>query len=262
MSVFHNPVKSVGAILLAIVLAVAGIVSVRSQAQGDLALSISRDFGYSSGTGRIQGRFTLKVLGPDDLVRVVFLIDGQAMGVDKSAPYEIQFHTGDYSQNIHTLIAAGFTQDGRELHSNEYRLEFVAAEEGMQAAMKIALPILGVALAAMLLGIVLPAITGRKPRPSPPIGAPRSYGMLGGAICPKCSRPFSVHIWGINLLVGKLDRCPHCGGWSVVRRASHQSLKAAEAAEVEFFGGNAGLSPQSPEEKLQKALEESRYSDL
>ena len=43
--------------------------------EDELLLSLSRDFGYSSGTGRIQGTFSMKASGPEDLERVVFYID-------------------------------------------------------------------------------------------------------------------------------------------------------------------------------------------
>jgi hypothetical protein len=161
------------------------------------------------------------------------------------------------------MSAIGYTQDGRELHSNEYRQEFVDADVGWQAAMKIALPILGVSFAAMLLPILLPIITRRGKKAHLPAGSPRAYGLLGGAICPKCGRPYGVHIWGINLLVGKLDRCPYCGRWSIVQRASMEALKAAEAAELEAVAENSDNAFAPPaEEKLQKDLEDSRYTDL
>ena len=40
-----------------------------------LSLRLSRDFGYSSGGGDIQGTFSMKVSGPEDLERVRRLFD-------------------------------------------------------------------------------------------------------------------------------------------------------------------------------------------
>jgi Zn ribbon nucleic-acid-binding protein len=236
--------------------------TVLAQEEGQLTLSVSRDFGYSSGTGRIQGRFTMKARGPEDLVKVAFWIDDQVIGEDSEPPFSTQFHTDNFALGVHTLKATGYTAGGLEMNSNEYRQEFVQAQEGFQTALKIILPILGVTFAAILLGFLFPMLGGRKPRTALPLGAPRNY-FLGGAICPKCRRPFGVHIWGLNLLVGKFDRCPHCGRWSLVRGAPREVLKAAEAAEIEIASGaNEGASPFLSEEHQRKDLDDSRYTDL
>jgi DNA-directed RNA polymerase subunit RPC12/RpoP len=235
---------------------------VRAQGEAELILSVNRDVGYSSGTGRIQGAFTMRVSGPDNLQRVVFLIDGQSIGEDTQAPFSIQFHTGDFSLGVHTMSAVGTTSDGHELRSNETRREFVSAEEGWQTGMKIAFPIIGIAFGAMLLSFLLPAVLGRGKRRVVPAGAPRSYGMLGGTICSKCGRPFGIHVWGLNMVVGKLDRCPYCGKWSVVRRVPMEALKAAEAAELDMAEGSDSALAYSSEDALRKELDESRFLDL
>jgi hypothetical protein len=64
----------------------------------------------------------------------------------------------------------------------------------------------------------------------------------------------------LNMLTGKLTPCPHCGKWSIVRRASAAELKAAEEAEIPTHTA-AGFEP-SEEEKLKKDLDASRYQDL
>lgn len=240
-----------------------GVITAWAQDEGDLRLNLSRDFGFSSGTGRIQGRFTMRASGPDGLQKVAFYIDDQVIGEDAEPPFSIQFHTDDFTLGVHTLKATGYTASGLELHSNEYHHEFVEAEEGWQTAVKIVMPILIVTFAAILMGFIFPLLTGRKSGAPLPLGAPRSYGVLGGAICPKCGRPFGVHIWGFNLLIGKLDRCPHCGKWSMVRRAPYEVLKAAEAAELEMDqGAGLGMSPSISEEQQRKELDDSRFTDL
>jgi hypothetical protein len=238
------------------------VISALAQDEHELTLNLSRNFGYSSGTGRIQGTFSMKVSGPESLQGVVFLIDGQPIGEDTQAPFSIQFHTGDYSLGVHTLSAVGYTSDGGELRSNETRREFVSAGEGQRAALKIALPIIVVTFGVIFLSAILPIILGRRKGAGVPLGASRSYGLLGGTICPKCRRPFGMHIWGFNLFAGKLDRCPHCGRWSLVRRVSPEELKAAEAAELEMAGDGEGAPSVSPEEALRKELDDSRYLDL
>ena len=197
-------------------------------------------FSIASQPAVVQRILQIRVEPPENLQRVVFLIDGQQIGEDAEAPFSIQFHTGNYALGVHMLSAAGYTSDGRELHSNEARREFVRADEGGKAALRIAGPIVGVTFGIILLSTLLPILMGRRIGSGIPLGAPRSYGMLGGTICPKCKRSFGIHIWGLNMLAGKLDRCPHCGRWSLVRRVSPEELKAAEAVELEMAGAGAG----------------------
>jgi hypothetical protein len=229
--------------------------------ESELRLDLDRNFGYSWGS-EIQGTFTLKALGPEDLGRVVFYIDEQPIGEDGESPFQIQFHTDSYGLGNHTLSAIGYTEDGQELIAEPTTLEFVSASAGWQAGARIALPILGVVLVAALLSFLLPAVFSRGKLAQLPPGAPRSYGVLGGTICPKCGRPFAMHLFGLNLPTGKLDRCPYCGRWSLVRRASPADLAAAEAAELAGPEEAAGEPALTPEERLRRDLEESRYHDI
>lgn len=233
-----------------------------AQDTATLDLGMSRTFGYSSGTGQIQGTFTLKARGPENLARVEFFIDGQKIGEVDQAPFNLRFNTDDYAYGVHTISATGFTTDGQELQSNQIRTEFVSAQESWQTVGKIVIPIGVVILVVMALSFILPLVTGRGKTSHVPLGAPRDYGMFGGAVCPKCGRPFSRHIWGMNVVIGKLDRCPYCGKWSIVQRASPIELRQAEARELET-AQQAGHEPpqESEEEKLRKELENSRYQD-
>jgi DNA-directed RNA polymerase subunit RPC12/RpoP len=247
-----------------LILAVLLLLPIRALAQDEpeLRLRMSRDMGYSSGTGRIEGTFSLKASGPDDLLKVVFLIDGQTMGEDGEAPFSLRFNTGSYALGVHTLSATGTTRDGRVLNSQEIRVEFVPAEEGLKTAGRIAIPILGITFGIMLLGYVLPMIIGRGKKSSLPLGAPRRYGIMGGAICPKCGRPFSMTLLGLNLVAGRLERCPHCGKFSLVRRASPQMLRQAELDELQMATAQPAVSELSEQEHLRKELENSRYDEL
>ena len=235
---------------------------VLAQEQEGLSLNLQRNFGYSSGTGRIQGNFTASASGPDNLTSVVFLIDGQEMGTATQAPFKLTFDTDSYPLGVHTLSAKGFTADGQEVQSLEQRREFVPAEEGWKTAGKVAIPIVSVVFLMMLLSFVLPMVMGRGKRSNLPLGASRNYGMLGGAICPKCGRPFGMHIWGLNLVAGKLDRCPHCGKWSLVNRTSMDALHAAEHAEMEGTQPKSLAPTTASEEEIRKELDDSRYQDL
>jgi uncharacterized Zn-finger protein len=232
----------------------------RAQSENELELRLSRDFGYSSGAGKIQGSFSMKVTGPENLSRVVFFIDEQSIGEDSEAPFRLQFSTDNYPLGLHSMSAVGYIADGGELRSNVIRAQFVPAEEGWQAGLKIAGPLLAIVFGAMILGFAIPILTGRENK-NLPLGAPRKYGAAGGAICPKCGRPFALHLFGFNLGFSKFDRCPYCGKWSTVRAKPLPELRAAEAAELETANA-AAPSLLSEEERLRRELESSRYENL
>lgn len=256
--------KTVLVLLFASILNLVIPISVQAQTPAPLTLGLSRDFGYSSGTGKIEGTFSLKVDGPDDLVRVVFYIDEKVMGEATEPPFKLQFQTGAYPLGIHSLIARGFTGAGDELISNEKKVEFVSADEGSGAAISIVLPLLGVILLAALISYVIPTLFGKNKGKDLAPGTQRNYAPLGGTICPKCQRPFAMHIYGINLLVGKYDRCPYCGKWSLVHRFSMSELRDAEAAEIQEPNPSP-MSIEAPiteEERLRKELDSSRFQDL
>ncbi len=233
-----------------------------AQDANQLKLSLSRDFGYSSGTGKIQGTFSMKVSGPENLSRVEFLIDGKVIGEATAAPFNLRFDTGQFDLGSHTMSAIGYTSDGSELKSNEITAEFVPASAAMETIAKIIIPLAVVIGGIILLTTLIPLITGRGKTGNMPLGTPRNYGVFGGSICPKCGRPFSRHVWGLNLGVGKLDRCPHCGKWSIVRAQPISVLRAAEQAELENSDTAGQLQEMSEEERLRKELENSRYQDL
>jgi hypothetical protein len=84
------------------------------------------------------------------------------------------------------------------------------------------------------------------------------YGLAGGAVCRRCGLPFSRHSLAPNLLLGKLERCPHCGKWSIVRQASRAELEIAEAR----FSADAqkgALRADDEDERLRREIEDSRY---
>ena len=238
------------------------ITPVAAQEANPLTLRLNRDFGYSSGTGQIQGTFSMRVSGPDNLTRVEFQIDGNTIGEATAAPFNLRFETGQFTLGTHTMSAIGYTSDGQEIKSNEITAEFVSASAATDMLKKILIPLVVVIGGVILVTSLVPALLGRGKTSSVPLGAPRNYGAFGGSICPKCGRPFSRHVWGINLMVGKLDRCPHCGKWSIVRAQPLSVLRQAEQAELENADHEGQLQEMSEEERLRKELDNSRYQDL
>lgn len=234
------------------------VVFVAGAQSAGLTLSLTRDFGYGGFNGDIQGLFSMHVSGPTNLTRVEFFIDSSPIGESSKAPFSLQFNTAAYPLGVHLLYAVGYTADGQMLRSETISANFVPASEGSKAALWIVIPLLVIIFGGMLLVALFSAFLGRKHVSLAP-GTPRHY-LLGGAICPKCQRPFGVHIYGLNLAVGKLDRCPYCGKWSFVRLASLDDLRSAEQAELE--GSKAPLDRSSDEEKLNEGLDDSKYQSM
>ena len=223
---------------------------------GELRLSFSKDWGFAAG-GQIQGLFTLSARGPRDIASVHFEMDDQEIAVVTQPPFTLKFNTDQYPNGKHTFGATGRMADGRTIKSNAIRAEFVSAEVGWQVAQRIMLPLFAVVGVIILLTTVGPLVLGgQDPRRLEP-GAPRQYGLAGGVLCPKCGRPFASSFLSLNLATRKLERCPYCGKWSLVPRASREALAAAEAAEVE--ASKPSVPQASPEEKLIQQILESRY---
>ena len=249
-----RPVKLVLAILVWVI---GWTLAVPAGAQDSaVRLSLSKAWGYSMG-GQIQGLMILSVTGPKDTALVRFELDGAEITTVTQPPFSIQFNTDKYSRGWHKFSATVQTSDGQTWKSNTLSAEFVSAEQGWQAAQRIIVPLLVIVVLVVLIstgGQFL--LSGRgKQRPEP--GAPRTYGIEGGAICGKCGRPFARHFFSPNLLVGKLERCPYCGKWSIVAAASREALAAAQATEVE--ASKPAVPEASPDEKLRRQIEESRY---
>ena len=233
-----------------------------AQQDNNLVLRLSRDFGYSSGSGQIQGTFSMHATGPANLVRVDFFIDGRQIGEAAKAPFNLQFSTGSYSLGLHKISAVGYTSDEKELRSSEITAEFVSADQGLKAGGKIAIPILLIAGLAVFVSALFPVLTGRGKRSQLPLGERRNYGIRGGGICPRCRRPFAFSFMAPNLIIHKFDRCPYCGKWSLVRMASLSELHKAEDTELEAAKASQPIPEESEEEKLRKELDDSRYQGL
>lgn len=219
--------------------------------EGALVLRITRTFGYGFGSD-IQGSFALTAEGPADLVRVRFYVDESLLADDPEAPFRAQLHTGDFPMGIHSLWAEGDRSGGGGLVSNSIEANFVSASAGWDMAGSMLAPVLIVVGLAMGVSVLFTAVSGRRYRPG-------VYGSAGGAVCPRCSLPMSRNWFSPNFGRGKLERCPHCGKWSVVGRASTQAL-----SEAEVRLGNAGMPPRDTRtaaEDLKRKIDDSRFTD-
>jgi hypothetical protein len=227
----------------------------------ELTLHVRRNFGYGGGS-QIRGSFRMEAAGPPDLTSVTFKIDDIIVGTVNASPFRIDFGTSDYALGWHDLTAVGQTADGRMLVSSPRRFEFVSAEVEGAALRDILIPLFSVVGGILLLAFLFPLVltlAGKKT--TLPLGAPRRYGLMGGALCPKCGRPFALHFWSLNLGSHRFDRCDHCGKWSLVRRVSGERLAEAEAAELKMAQPESPMPEMSSEDKLKRQLDESRFLD-
>lgn len=246
--------KTIISLLLALTLILLIITAVFAQSE-TLKLSLSRDWGYGGFNNDIQGTFSMHVTGPDALEKVEFYIDDTKIGEDMQAPFALQFITDNYALGNHTLSAIGFTADGQQLESNQIVVNFVPP----QSVGKFIFPILGIVVVAILASTIGPLLMNRGKLVNLPLGAERNYGVGGGAICPKCHRPFALPLFSMNLGFSKFARCPYCGKSSVVRIQSIAALRVAEKAELEQAKPGEQIVGETEDEKLRKELDNSKY---
>lgn len=242
-------------LLLYLLFSVPSVGFAQEDEQG-LTLRVVRDFGYGGGS-QIQGRFSMRASGPTDLVLVEFIIDGEVVNEDRDPPFRYVFSTDDYSPGVHRMSAKGYLSGGGELGSATFTYEFLSAEDAKGAVMKFVIPLFAILGGVTLVAFIGPALLGRK-RGVFKIG---EYGPAGGAVCPRCTFPYSRHFLSPNLIFGKLGHCPHCGKWAIVPRASQLELEAAEARlKKDELKGR--LSPdQQDDEELKRLLEDSRFEE-
>lgn len=227
-----------------------GVASLAAQNEEELTLRLRRDFGLGMGT-QIQGDFTLIVTGPETVTSVTFLLDGESLGEVTQAPFQLPFNTDKYTPGLHTFSATATTSDGRSLATTPISRTFVTGGDASQAVLSGIVPLMVGLVVVMILVAWLSAQATKTS------GGGDYTGLFGGTLCPKCGRPFALHWWGMKLVVARLDRCPHCGKWSMVNRMPTDALKAADEA---FEHASATAVPTlSPEQKLKEQLDDSRF---
>lgn len=226
----------------------------------DYAVHLRRNFGYGGGTN-IRGTFTISLLGEEENVETVtFLIDGEPMVTVTEAPFNFKFQTDDYGFGMHRLSARVILENEQVVETPAIQYNFVSPSTEREQVLTIVGGVVGAIIVALLLvaGLQSLFIKGNKTSAHEP-GSPRNYGLLGGTICPKCRRPFPRHIWGMNLVVGRLDRCENCGKWVMTIRATPTALRLAEEAELEAQKRDQELTIEKPE--LKNDLDETKYFD-
>ena len=162
--------------------------------EAELTLSLWKDLGYSGFNGDIQGTFTATAKGSDDLVSVKFYIDDVLLGSDDEAPFKLQFQTDNFEPGRHVLSAVGTYANGETKTSTTLTRNFVSGEALGETITNIILPIVGGVLLVSFFVAFVPMLTGR--------GKPfelGKYGAAGGAVCPRCTYPYTRHVFAPNL---------------------------------------------------------------
>ncbi len=248
--------KTTHILLLALAVALlASSAALAQETQPAIEISLSRDFGYGGFSGDIQGTFSIHVKGPDTLQEVRFYLDDTLLGSDTSAPFSLQFLTDNFEPGVHDIYAIGVLADGTELRSETITPLFLSNEEAGDMVTNLVVPILLIILVVTIIGVGVPLLF-RKGKPGP-IG---QYSIAGGAVCPRCTFPYSRHVLSPNMVFGKLERCPHCGKYAIVRAATAFELNAAEER---LRASQQETSQVQVDEKdtLRRALDESRFDE-
>lgn len=252
-------VKLVCGLLLCFVTFI-GFTPIVSAQDENFTIHVRKDFGYGLGNA-IQGRFTIRLVGDDTQVeQVTFLIDDEVVGTVGSAPFSHQFSTDEFESGTHRLSAEVDLVDGRVEKTPYLQFNFLSQQESSQQIKYSFIGIGSAIVITLLIAVAVQALViNKKPKGAHPPGLPRDYGLLGGTICLKCGRPFRRHIWGVNLLVRRLDRCDHCGKWVMTVQATPSALRSAEEAELEAMQEDEQISPVQRGEK--DLLEDTKYID-
>lgn len=237
-----------------------GIATPVSAQTEDYRVHLRRNFGYGGGAN-IRGDFTISLVGDEaNVAEVVFLIDGETMATALEAPFNFRFDTDDYGLVTHRLWAEYTLLDGASGTTAVIQYNFVSPEAQREQMTTILLAIGGALFAVIVVVALIQGTLFKKKGNRHEPGEPRQYGMMGGTVCPKCGRPFPRHIWGINLVMGRLDRCENCGKWVMTTRATPAELAAAEARERAELAADEDVTAAAGPDRDQ-LLADSRYVD-
>ena len=231
--------------ILLIVLLGLSFSSVFAQDSSQFGLRLRRDWGYGAGAD-IQGRMTISLSGETGtLSKAVFYMDDAIMAEVSEAPFSFSFSTDDYPSGMRKMSAIVFTSDGASQDVAPITYNFLSKEAANSATTKILVLVIGLILVSLAVSVF---ISSRNKGSETANG-----GMNGLAVCQQCGKTFPRSILGLNVVVGKFERCPHCGKWQLTRRAS--------PAEIEFADSrNKPETAPLPEAKTQKdEIDETRF---
>ncbi len=250
------------ALLALISSAWAAVPALAQDATPQYTLNVHKTFGFNNGS-QIRGQFSAEVIGPGPIQSVTFLLDGKPIGQAAQAPFTFDFNTANYPVGWHDMTASVTAKDSKPFITPARHFEFVSADQESTAMRNILGPMLGgIAILLLVIFAVQFLIFRNRPNKVLPLGAARNYGMRGGAICPRCHRPFPLHWFAMNMGINtKFDRCDFCGHQGFFKPARRDELARAEAAELEMAQPDQNFPAESEQDKLKKILDDSRFTD-
>lgn len=241
------------ALLLLMVMS-AGFKTVNAQDDSPYTLKLRRDWGYGSGMD-IQGRMSLSVNGDESQVAAVtFYLDQQVLAEVKQEPFKVSFSTDDYASGVHELSATVLSKAGESFAVKPLMVNFLSSSEAGEKTTKLLVIVGGLVAVSLLVSFLLSSRQKGQPGKA-------SAGVHGLAVCKQCGQTFPRSFFGMNMVVGKFERCPHCGKWQITRRASDFEIALADrkndpALDVDDQEAEPTTKPVKDE------LDESRYIDL
>lgn len=220
----------------------------QAQTESPWTLKLTRNFGYGAGSD-IQGNMTLHLGGDlSSVVRVVYYMDDEVMAEVSQEPFRLAFSTGDYQPGVHQMRAEVSSVNGTLTPVGPIVYNFLSAADSAKKAASVLVAIIGISLAAMGVSWF---ISSRQKG-----GTATTGGMHGLAVCKQCGKIFPRSFFGMNIVVGKFEPCPHCGKWQITRRAS--------PLEIEW--ANEDTRPEEPQEVTEKPekdeLDDSKFIDV
>lgn len=220
----------------------------QAQTESPWVLRLTRNFGYGSGSD-IQGNMTLYLDGDLSTVgKVIYYMDDKVMAEVAQDPFKLPFTTDDFAPGVHKMKVEIHSTDGTVTPAGPIVYNFLSAAESGKKTTSILFMVIGISLAAMGISWF---ISSRQKGDTPVTG-----GMHGLAVCNRCGKIFARSFFGMNMVVGKFERCPHCGKWQITRRASPMEIEWADQQE----------RAEEPAEVTQKPekndLEDSRFVDM
>ena len=221
--------------------------SVFAQGSSHFGLRLRRDWGYGSGAD-IQGQVTLSLTGETgEVSRVVFSMDDAIIADLSEAPFSFSFSTDDYPSGLRRMSAKVFTSDGVSQDAEPITYNFLSKDAANSATTKV----IGLVVVIILVSMGLTVFISSKNK-----GSETANGGINGlAVCQRCGKTFPRSILGLNVVVGKFERCPHCGKWQLTRRASPLEIQLADSR-------NKPKTETLPEAKAEKdELEDSKFFD-
>jgi len=232
----------------------AGFKTASAQDDSPYTIKLRRDWGYGSGMD-IQGKMSLSLNGDESQIdTVTFYLDEQVMAELSQEPFKLSFSTDDYPSGVHNLSAKVSTKAGESFDVKPLMVNFLSSSEAGEKTTKLLVIVGALVGGSMLLSYLISSRQKDQPGKA-------SAGIHGLAVCNQCGQTFPRSFFGMNMVIGKFERCPHCGKWQITRRASDFEIALADGTYVPDFDEDE-QEAEATTKPAKDELDESRYIDL